>query len=129
MASQNNVLTNALRIRMAQLLAGKLSTVPRVKYMAFGSGGLDADGNPKQPSGAATQLEKEEGRYTVAEPTFPVDMTARFSATVPETDLAGKKLSEVGLFSEDNVLYAIRNMSPKEKDSDEEMEFTHDLEF
>jgi len=129
MASQNNVLTTALRVRMAQLLAGKISTIPKVKYMAFGSGGLGTDGNPKQPSGTATALEVEEKRYEVGEPIFPVDTTARFSATIPEADLAGKKLSEVGLFSEDNVLYAIRNMSPKQKDSDEELEFTHDLEF
>ena len=129
MASQINVLTTALRVRMAQLLAGKISVIPKVKYMAFGSGGLDASGNPKQPSGAATALESEEKRYEVGEPTFPVDTTARFSATIPEADLVGKTLSEVGLFSEDNVLYAIRNMLPKQKDSDEELEFTHDLEF
>ena len=39
MASQNNVLTTALRVRMAQLLAGKISVIPKVKYMAFFSGG------------------------------------------------------------------------------------------
>ncbi|WOC33068.1 MULTISPECIES: phage tail-collar fiber domain-containing protein [Caproicibacterium] len=129
MASQNNVLTNALRTRMAQLLAGKLSTVPKVKYLAVGSGGLDTSGNPTAPSGAETALQKEEGRYEVEDPTFPVDTTVRFAAVIPMADLAGKKLSEVGLFSEDNVLYAIRHMLPKQKDSDEEMEFTHDLEF
>lgn len=129
MASNNSVVTDALRTKLAQITAGTISALPKVKWIDVGSGGIDSSGSPKSPDGAATALEHKEGRYEVAEPEFPVPTTARFRITIPEADLAGKSLSEMALVSEDDVLYAIRNTTPKQKDSDEEFELVFDLEF
>ena len=128
MAADNSVITDELRKRLAQCVAGSINTISRVKYIAVGSGGAPG-GTPTPPAGSATALEDEKGRYEVGSVEFPVDTTARFYITIPEADLPGASLSEMALVSEDGALYAIRNTTPKVKDSDEEFQLAFDLEF
>ena len=123
-----SVITNELRKRLAQCVSGTISTISKVKYIAVGSGG-DTDGAPNSPSGSATSLENEQARYEVSTVEYPVETTARYTIVIPEGALPGVSISEMALVSEDGALYAIRNTTPKVKDSDEELQLVFDLEF
>ena len=48
-------------------------------------------------------LAHEIGRYEVEAPAFPVSTTARYTITVPEGELAGQKITELGMLDADNL--------------------------
>lgn len=87
------------------------------------------EGTVIPPSQDQTALKGELGRYPVDPVTYPVETTVRYTITVPESDLAGEAISEMGLLDEEGELCAVRNCSPKIKDADEEFTFVFDDEF
>ncbi|MCI9509543.1 MAG: hypothetical protein HFF10_07360 [Angelakisella sp.] len=129
MANQNSVVTKARRKSLAQITSGAITALPKIAAIALGDGGVQEDGTVLPPGEDQTELHHEVGRYTVAEPTFPVETTARYQITVPETELAGVSISEIALVDEAGTLCAIRTTSPKTKDGDEEFTFIFDDEF
>lgn len=129
MATENSVITQYRRKNLVKITAGTITAVPKIAYIALGSGGVGEDGQVITPTESQTALNAELRRYPVDPVTFPVETTARYSITVPESDLIGDSISELGLLDQDGNLCAVRNCSPKMKDSDEEFTFIFDDEF
>ena len=117
------------RKSLSQITSGAVNTIPKVAYIALGTGGVDEGGQIITPSEDQTELKAEAGRYPIDKVEYPVETTARYTVTVPEADLSGTAISELGLLDEEGNLCAVRNCSPKIKDADEEFTFQFDDEF
>lgn len=124
-----SVITKARRKMLAEITSGKITTIPAITHIAFGSGGVDAAGEPKQASETQTALFNEVQRYPVDSVTYPVDTTARYSVEIPEVDLVSVKISEAGLIDADGTLCAIKTMYVKQKDENVKFTFEFDDEF
>lgn len=130
MAGTNNtVITDYRREKLCKITSGAISALPAITQIAFGDQGVAEDGSVRQPSGGQTALNHEVGRYDIAEPSYPIPTTARYTATVPADELPGVSISEAALVDADGKLCAIRNMLPKGKDADVEFTFTFNDEF
>ena len=129
MESITTVITTARRTALCRVTSGAVSALSPVAYVAFGSGGTDAEGNVLAPRPDQTSLHQEVGRYPVGEAAYPIPTTARYTITIPPDDLAGTNISEAALVDADGVLCAIRNMLPKGKDAGVSFTFTIDDEF
>lgn len=127
--STTSVVTRARRINLAKITSGAVTTIPKITHIAFGDGGVDDDGQPKQPLETMTALNNEVGRYAVGTPTNPVETTNRYTVTIPESDLNGKNINEMALIDEDGVLAAIKTFLSKGKDEDVKFTFEFDDEF
>lgn len=129
MADQNSVITHARRVHFAKMTAGEIDSLAPVTMVAFGDGGVNAEGEVIPPDEMQTALRNEIGRYEISEISHPVDTTTRYVCMVPSDDLVGKGISEAALVDRDGMLCAIRNTLPKYKDAGEEFEFRFDDEF
>lgn len=129
MANENSIITKFRREQLAKITSGTIETMAKISHIALGDGGVSEDGTVIQPNEEQTALTHEIGRYPVDTPTFPITTTVRYAVTVPENDLAGKSISELGLMDANGKLVAVRNCSPKIKDADEEFTFVFDDEF
>lgn len=128
--SKYTVITDYRRQMLCKITSGAISALPPITHIAFGSGGLGADGQPLDPLGTQTALKHEEGRYPLDKgPEYPIPTTARYTVTIPRAELPGVKISEAALVDGDGRLCAIRNMLPKGKDSDVAFTFAFDDEF
>lgn len=117
------------RKSLAQITSGAVNTIPKVAYIALGTGGVDEGGQIITPSEDQTELKAEAGRYPIDKVEYPVETTARYTVTVPEGEMEGVAISEIGIIDEDGGLCSIRACSPKIKDRDEEFTFVFDDEF
>ncbi len=122
------VVTLAARKKMVQARAGE-TTLSKIVGVAFGSGGVDADGNVITPEGTQTALKQEILRKPVDKYTFLSDTKCRYECTLAEGELTGEYISEAALYDEEGDLVAIKNFLPKGKDSDLEMRIKIDDEF
>ncbi len=122
------VVTLAARKKMVQARAGE-TTLSKIVGVAFGSGGVDADGNVITPEGTQTALKQEILRKPVDKYTFLSDTKCRYECTLAEGELTGEYISEAALYDEEGDLVAIKNFLPKGKDSDLEMTIQIDDEF
>ena len=129
MANENSIITKFRREQLAKITSGQITSIDKIAYIALGDGGATPEGTPIAPNEEQTALVNELKRYEVGAPEFPVPTTARYTITVPEADLAGQKISEVGLLDAQGKLCAVRNCSPKGKDADETFTFVFDDEF
>lgn len=127
--SANTVTTFIRRKMLAEITSGKISTMSAITHIAFGDGGVDASGDPIQPTASQTTLNSEIARYTVDPVTYPVSTTARYSVTIQGDELVGKKISEAGLIDSEGNLHAIKTMYVKQKDDGVKFTFTFDDEF
>lgn len=121
-----SVITVARRIALTQITSGAISTMPPVKHIAFGDGGVGGDGDPLTPTDTQTALNHEVGRYALDGIGYPVETTARYTATIPEGDLGGVSISEMALVDSEGGLCAIKNMYVKRKDA--EVKFTFEFD-
>lgn len=117
------------RKNLTQITSGAVNTIPKVAYIALGTGGVDEGGQIIIPSEDQTELKAEVGRYPVEPVEYPVETTARYTIIVPVGDLDGAAISELGIIDEAGGLCSIRACSPKIKNYDEEMAFVFDDEF
>ena len=129
MANENSIITKFRREQLTKITSGAIDTMAKIAYIALGDGGADEGGTIIQPNEEQTALAHEIGRYEVEAPAFPVSTTARYTITVPEGELAGQKITELGLLDADSKLVAIRNCSPKIKAADEAFTFIFDDEL
>lgn len=122
--------TATRRINLAKITSGAVSTIPKITHMAFGDGGYNHDtGQIIPPDGNATALNHEVGRYIIESVTYPLSTTVRYVVTIPENELAGTAISEIGLLDENGDLCAIQNTLPKYKDNGILFIITVDDEF
>lgn len=126
--NKNVVITTIAREKLVKARAGDIA-LPKIVGIAFGDGGVNSNGAVITPSTTQTELVNELLRKTLdAEDghTYPSSMTCRYKCTLAENELAGKEISEIGLYDEDGDIVAIKNFVPKGKDDDIEMSFTVD---
>ena len=124
-AGKNQVITKTRRKKLVRASAGAI-TLPKIVGMVFGSGGVDTSGTVVAPTEEQTTLNAEIFRKKIDGYTFPSDTTCRYSCTLTESECAGKKISEIGLYDEDGDVVAIKNFLEKGKDDDIEQTYEID---
>lgn len=129
MADSNSVITWYRRAKLAQITSGGINKLPPITHIAFGDGGLDADGKPIVLDEMQTELVNEFCRYEVDRVTYPVETTVRYTVTIPRAEQVGKKFNEMALVDEERNLCAIKTMFTKQKDDDVIFTFEFDDEF
>lgn len=123
--NKNVVITVAGRQKLVRARAGAI-TLPAIVGMAFGDGGVDGNGNVITPSANQSALNNQLLRKPVDGYTFPTTTSCRYTCTLTESELAGKAISELGLYDSAGDIVCIKNMTPKGKDDDIEMAFELD---
>lgn len=126
--ADNYIITKKARKNMVQARAGTI-TLPKIVGMAFGDGGVDSLGNVMKPLETQDTLVSELLRKEVDGFDFIDDTTCRYQCTLSESELAGKYISELGLYDENGDIICIKNFTAKGKDSDMEMTYTVDDVF
>lgn len=118
----NAITTEVAKKKMLLARAGA-QLLPKITNMAFGTGGVDAEGSvlevgEKQQELNAEVLRKEIDGYEIIS-----DTKIQYKCTLEEGELVGQQLSELALVDADGDLVAIKNFAVKEKDSDWKMVF------
>lgn len=126
--NKNVVITVKARQKLVKARAGDI-TLPPIVGMAFGDGGVDASGNVIAPSATQESLSNELSRKALDSTdghTYPSTTTCRYKCTLTESDLAGKEISELGLYDSEGDIVCIKTFARKGKDDDIELSFTVD---
>lgn len=118
-------ITTTGREKLCKAHAGQC-TLPKIKYMALGSGGIDSTGTVIPAIGTEEGLRKEIYRKEIEQIEFPIETTGRYSITLKKDELAGASISEQGLLDEEGDLILYKTFLPKLKDDD--MEFCFDMD-
>lgn len=126
--AENVVITKKARENMVKARAGAI-VLPPVAGMVFGNGGVDSSGNVITPHSNQAILVNELFRKEIKSYTFINDTTCRYECTLSETELAGKDISEIGLYDTNGDIVCIKNFKSKGKDGDMEMTFLLDDVF
>lgn len=122
------VIVNQFRERLAKHMFDG-SALPKVKYMAFGDGGHEADLTPKAMDPARTSLYNERLRKQLSNVLQEDAMSVTGVGRIESNELVGVKISEVGLLDESGYLIGYRCFSPKIKDADETYEVEIKIRF
>ena len=120
------VLTNIGKEKICRALSGD-GTLPIITYMVFGDGGVDGDGNVIEITGRETELKSELARMPIDKHTYPSNTTCRFTKAIQKMELAGKSISEIGLYDSENDLVAYKTFPTKSKGEDEIFVFDMDV--
>ncbi|MEZ3491715.1 MAG: phage tail protein [Lachnospiraceae bacterium] len=121
--NKNVVVTKKAREKLVKARAGVIE-LPRIVGMAFGDGGVDADGNVIPPAETQSQLTAELLRKEIDGYSFPDDTTCKYECTLTESELAGEEISEIGLYDAEGDIVCIKTFMRKGKDSDVEQTYT-----
>ena len=116
--SRKSVITLYRRIKLARVTSGEIEKIPKIAYMAFGSGGIDESGEPITPSEEQTELNNEICRVSIHSVEFPIATTVKYTAILPRGKYTGEKFNEFALVDEEGYLCAIQNTYTKQKDED-----------
>ncbi len=100
------------------------STLPKLKYIAYGDGGVDEQGTPILPTGEEVSLRNELFREEIDEHQFPVLTTCEYKHELSKTELANVYLSELGIFDEEGDLIIYKTFLKKGKDDDMLFQFS-----
>lgn len=117
MADTIGVLTVTGRKKLCRAHAGD-ATLPAITKMAWGDGGIDGNGEPIETTGNEVGLYHEllskniESHHYMDEE----ETICRYTATLETGELAGKMISEIGLYDADGDLIVYRTFLPKGKD-------------
>ncbi|MDE7202408.1 MAG: phage tail protein [Lachnospiraceae bacterium] len=115
--NKNVVITKLARMKLVKARAGA-EALPHIVGMAFGNGGVNADGSVINPSDSQTELANELYRKQIDRYSFPTDTICRYECTLTEAELAGEEISEIGLYDEEGDIVCIKNFMRKGKDED-----------
>lgn len=126
--AENVIITKKARENMVKARAGALA-LPKITGMAFGDGGVDAEGSVIKPQEDQAALVNELFRKEINGFEFVEDTTCRYTCTLSEPELAGEDISEIGMYDENGDIACIKNFKAKGKDGDMEMTFTLDDVF
>ncbi len=108
---------NVSRAKMAAARSGE-RTLPPIKMIAFGDGGVDENGAVQTPSPTMTKLNHELLRKPVESVEKVGQLGYKYGYTIPEGGLDGKSVSEVALIDEEGDLASIEMFKPKADDLD-----------
>lgn len=123
--ANNVIITKKARENMVKARAGA-AVLPKIAGMAFGDGGTDITGEVIPPPEGQSELNHELLRKAIDRYSFVSDTTCRYECTLAEPELAGKNISETGLYDENGDLVCIKTFKAKGKDDDMEMTFVLD---
>lgn len=125
-----HVTTKKSKEKMVKARAGDI-VLPRIKYMVFGRGGVDEDGNVIEPSEEQTSLNDEICKREIEKHFYPSTTTCTYVCTIAKNDseVDNEYISEIGLVDEEGDIVAIKNVTKKGKDSYIEFVLEIDDEF
>lgn len=126
--TENQIITVAARKKMLRARAGEIQ-LPKIAGFVFGDGGVDASGEIITPSETDTGLKHEVLRKPYDSYKMLSDTTCRYECTIGEDELAGVKISEIGLCDKDGDVLNVKHFSAKGKDADMSMTFWIDDTF
>lgn len=118
----NQIITKISRKDMVRARAGEIQ-LPKIVGFVFGDGGVNADGKIIPLSEDDTELGHELLRKPYDSYNIISETECRYECTLPESELAGAKISEIGLYDSNNKLVTIKRFFSKEKDADLSMTF------
>lgn len=123
--NKNVIITKKAREKLVKARAGAIS-LPKITGMAFGNGGVDAEGVVISPTETQGDLNNEIFRKEIDGYSFPEDTTCRYECTLLVSELAGEEISEIGLYDEEGDIVCIKTFMRKGKDDDVEQTYTLD---
>ncbi|MBO5093924.1 MAG: phage tail protein [Lachnospiraceae bacterium] len=95
-----------------------MGQVQQIVEMAFGSGGVDEDGNVITPAEEQMNLNNEIYRKEITDIEVVSDTKIKYCCELSEDELAGSRISELALVDAEGDIVTIKNFAPKEKDND-----------
>lgn len=110
------------REKLCKAHAGDL-LLPKIKYIAYGDGGVDENDIPIPITGKETALRKELLRIEIDSHTYPEPTICEYQSGLGKDDLANIYISELGIFDEDGDLIIYKTFLKKGKDDDMLFEF------
>lgn len=111
------ITTIAAKKKMLLARAGKID-LPPIKQMAFGSGGVNNNGEVLELDAGQQELHNELCRKDIDTVEIINDTRIRYSCMINENELEGESISELALVDADGDLLTIKNFKSKGKDSD-----------
>ena len=123
--NKNVIITKKSREKLVKARAGAIQ-LPKIVGMAFGNGGVDADGAAIPPTELQAELTSEIFRKEIDGYSFPGDTTCRYECTLAAYELVGEEISEIGLYDEDGDIVCIKTFMRKGKDDDVEQTYILD---
>lgn len=118
----NAVTTEAAKRKILLARAGA-QLLPKITKMAFGTGGVDAEGSVLEVGQEQQELNAEVLRKEIDGYEIMGDTKIQYQCTLKEEELVGQQLSELALVDADGDLVAIKNFTIKKKDDDWKMVF------
>jgi len=119
MANTTGIITIVGRKKLCKAHAGDIS-LPPITQIAWGDGGVDENGVPKETTGFEIGLYNELLRKDLLGHSYPTEdeTICRYQGLLDKDELTGKEISEMGLFDADGDLVAYRTFLRKGKDAD-----------
>ena len=111
------MLTKRGREKLCKAHAGDL-LLPKIKYIAYGDGGVDENDIPIPVTGEETVLRNERMRIEIDSHKYPLPTTCEYQSGLSKEDLANVYISELGIFDEDGDLVIYKTFLKKGKDDD-----------
>lgn len=111
------ITTIAAKKKMLLARAGKID-LPPIKQMAFGSGGVNDNGEVLELDAGQQELHNELCRKDIDTVEIINDTRIRYSCMINENELEGESISELAIVDADGDLLTIKNFKTKDKDSD-----------
>lgn len=127
--TENSVITKIRRKKFALASSDAEHPLDPITHIAFGSGGVDGDGEPLTPSEDQTTLNAELYRLPVGGISYPDDTTVRYAVTIPADEHTGDAISEAALVDSKGDLAAVKTMYVKRKDAGTAFTFEFDDKF
>lgn len=122
------IVVDAFRRRLAARMAGG-AAVPAIAFMAFGTGGHDANNQPIAPSASATALRREVLRKPLAAITQEDLFSCTGKGSIEAGEAVGQAISEAALVDANGQIVGIKTFAPKFKEGDERYEISVKLRF
>lgn len=124
------VITAIGRKKLCKAHAGDIA-LPAITQMAWGDGGIEADGAVKETTGNEIALYAELLKKDIEAHIYVEEgeTTCRYTATLEKGELTGKEISELGLYDSEGDLVAYKTFMKKGKDEDIPMIFDMDEIF
>ena len=123
--SKNVVITKKARENLVKARAGAI-TLPKIIEPGLGFGRCNDYTGTVYTAFAKCHANKELFRKAIDGYTFPNDTTCRYECTLAESELAGKEISEIGLYDTNGDIVCIKTFTRKGKDDDVEQTYVLD---
>ena len=111
------MLTEKGREKLCKAHAGDL-LLPKIKYIAYGDGGVDENDIPIPVTGKETALREELLRIEIDSHKYPQPTICEYQSGLNKEALANIYISELGIFDEDGDLITYKTFLKKGKDDD-----------